>query len=283
MSRQLASEPMARLLSAPAFVCASTFFLLISPCLHSSTGPALAEPLRGSIEQYDVAKGWIPAERLPLADWEKTVAPRLKSGLAWSDKLLPEQGVDAKWVPIPDWLAGHWHIARARFVLDKTGLESSEALNLEDDIFGYQQDKNGGYWELVRNPVTNVTEGDDFYSRFVHYEQTGSMKTPTQYVLESDNLEVRVSKKNGRIASVRKRHDVYSWTMTASGVEANDQVQFLDRGMKPKESGSGTVKTRPIKIGPYLRVDITGDGFKARESFKLFLEKNGMNQLIPLD
>jgi hypothetical protein len=71
--------------------------------------------------------------------------------------------------------------------------------------------------------------------------------------------------------------------MGLNGVEANDQVQFLDNAMRAKEIGSGTVKTRPAKIGTYQRVDVTADGFKARESFKLFLEKSGFKQLMPLD
>lgn len=282
MSPRVLSVQKAALLLAAAF-CRPAFYCLFFALCLNAYGPALAEPLRGSVEQYDVAKGWIPAERLPLTDWRQKVAPRLKSGLAWSDKLLPEPGTEVKWVAIPTWLAGHWHIARAQFVLNKTGLEAPEVMNVEDDIFGCQQDKNGGYWEMIRNPVTNVTEGDDYYSRFIHYDQNDSIKAPAQFVLESDNLEVRVSKKSGRIATVRRRHDVYSWTMTASGVDAHDMVQFLDGAMKPKENGSGTVKTRPAKVGPYQRVDVTADGFKARDSFKLFLEKNGMKELIPLD
>src|SRR5580693_4314483 len=93
-------------------LCASLGFLSTSLL----PGAAIAEPLRASITQYDVAKGWIPSERLPLA-----------------------------------------------------------------------------YWEMLRNPTINMTEGDDFYSRFVHYEQNGSQRSPYQFVLESDNLEVRVS------------------------------------------------------------------------------------------
>ena len=258
-------------------------YLTLGFALSCALGPAGAEPLRGSVEQFDVAKGWIPAERLPLEEWERRVPPRLKSGLAWSDKLLPVDGTEVTWVPIPDWLAGHWHIDRARFVPDKVGTIAPEAMNVEDDIFGFQQDKNGGFWQMLRSPVTNVTVGDDYYSRFVHYEQHGSKKSAAQFDLESDNLEVRVSKKTGRIASVRKRHDVYSWTTTAAGVQANDRVQFLDNNMMPKEKGAGTVSAKPAKVGPYLRVDVTADGFNARESFKLFLQKNGMNQLIPAD
>ncbi len=121
--------------------------LNFAPVSNSGSGAALAEPLRASITQYDVAKGWIPSERLPLADWEKKVARRLKSGLAWSDKLLPAQGDDVRWVQIPVWLAGHWRIERARFILDKTGMAAPDAMNVEDDVFGFQQDKNGGYWE----------------------------------------------------------------------------------------------------------------------------------------
>jgi hypothetical protein len=166
----------ARFLAATVFCCLVNCLVFFSPSLDSPSlnspsldttiGPAFADPLRAGIEQYDVAKGWIPSERLPIADWEKRVAPRLKSGLAWSDKLLPEQGSETKWVPIPAWLAGHWHIERARFVLDKTGASAPDAMNLEDDIFGFQQDRSGGYWEMLRSPVTNMTEGDQFYSRF---------------------------------------------------------------------------------------------------------------------
>jgi hypothetical protein len=257
--------------------------LLCSLSTSIISSAAIAEPLRASITQFDVAKGWIPTERLPLADWEKKVARRLKSGLAWSDKLLPEQGEDVRWVQIPAWLAGHWHIEKARFIEDKSGLAAPESMNVEDDVFGFQQDRNGGYWEMLRNPTINMTEGDDSYSRFVHYEQNGSQKSPNQFVLESDNLEVRVSKKTGRITSVRKRHDDYAWTMTAAGVEANDRVQFLDNSMRVQEKGAGVVKAKPAKIAPYQRVDVTGDGFKARESFKTFLQKNGFSDLVPLD
>jgi len=264
--------------------------VIIGGCISVSVAACIlpgqsvaAEPLKGSVEQFDVAKGWIPTHRLPIGEWQKKVAPHLKSGLAWSDNLLPEDGTEVNWVLIPNWLPGHWHIEKARFYSDQTGEPSVESLNREEDIFGHQHDRRGGIWHMLRSPVTNMTEGDKNYSRFVHYQQTGVNKSPQQFVLESNNMEINVSKKSGRITSVRRRHDVYAWTGISGGVEADDHVEFLDNDMHPKISGSGTVKARPQKVDPFKRVDLTEDGFNARDSFKQFLEKNGLKDLAPLD
>ncbi len=40
------------------------------------------------------------------------------------------------------------------------------------------------------------------------------------------------------------------------------------------------VKAKPAKVGPYQQVNVTGDGFNARESFKQYLQKNGLADLI---
>jgi len=242
-----------------------------------------AEPLRGGVEQYDVAKGWIPTERLALSDWEKQVAPKLKVGLSWSDNLLPQTSGDANWVRIPDWLAGSWHIEKAHFVRDVGPDTGGEVTNIEDDAFGYQRDKNGGYWQMMRVPVTNVTETESSYARFIHHTHNGTMLTPAQFVVEGDNMELRVSRKSGRIISIRRRHDRYSWLNNGSYVAADDHVEYLDASHKVQEGSQGTVKTRPTKVGPYQRIDKTSDGFDVRASFKDYLIKNGMSELVPLD
>ena len=254
--------------AAPFFDCCSAF---------------AAEPLRGGVEQYDVAKGWIPTERLGLSDWEKQVAPKLKAGLSWSDNLLPESTGAVVWVKIPDWLAGSWHIEKARYVRDVGPDTGEEVTNIEDDAFGYQQDSKGGYWHMMRVPVTNVTETDTNYARFIHHTQTGTMLTPAQFVVEGENMELRVSRKTGRVVSIRRRHDRYSWLFNGAFVAADDHVEYLDAAHKVQEGSQGTVKTRPTKVGPYKRIDKLPDGFDARASFKEYLVKNGLGELIPVD
>jgi hypothetical protein len=201
------------------------------------------------------------------------------------------------WVQIPSWLAGSWHIERARFYLDRNGAAAPEAINREDDVFGWQQDRLGGYWTVLRSPITNVTESDNTFSRFIHYQQGGLQKSSVQFDLESDNLEVRVAKKSGHVVNVRKRHDVYSWIMAAANsgaalsgnqatylsavVQANDHVQFVDEHGRIEENSSGTVKSRPQKVAVFQRVDLAADGFRARDSFKAYLEKIGRHDLVP--
>ena len=252
----------------------------------------------GAIKPSDATSPWPPAQQLPIDQWRDQVEPRLKAGLSWSDNFLPRSGTDVAWVQIPSWLAGQWHIERARFYLDSGGA-APEAVNREDDTFGWQQDRLGNYWDVLRSPVNNVTEADDFYSRFIHYRQTASQKSAVQYELESDNIELKISKKNGRIITVRRRHDVYAWlcvaansgaaltynvaAYTGSSVQANDHVRFtsIDKKGHVDETGSGTVRSRPQKVGPFIRVDVAADGFKARDSFKAFLLAHGRTDLVP--
>ncbi|MBS1990602.1 MAG: hypothetical protein JSS86_17660 [Cyanobacteria bacterium SZAS LIN-2] len=240
-----------------------------------------AKTLTGGVEQYDVAKGWIPEERLGLDDWKKRVAPKLKVGLAWSDNLLPASSGDAIWVKIPDWLAGEWHINTARFIRDVGPPNYEEVTNIEDDAFGYQQDKNGGYWHMLRVPATNMTETDSHYARFIHHTQSGSQLTPAQFVIEGENMELRVSKKTGKIDSIRRRHDRYSWLLVGNSVQADDHVEYLDQAHKIQKGSEGTVKARPTKVAPYKRIDRTPDGFDVRQSFIDYLTQHGLQELVP--
>jgi hypothetical protein len=207
-----------------------------------------------------------------LQNWQTVVAPKLAAGAVWNENLLPPPNTMVEWVRIPAWLAGHWRIDKARFVDGRTGKTAPEATNHEEDVFGWQQDKLGNYWHIIRSPVTDVTETDEFFSCFIHYRQSGRQLSSVQFELDGDNLEVRVSKRTGLILSVRKRHDLYRWFTKGREVRAEDDVTFADG------NGSGTVKTRPQKVAEYVRQDFI-NGFSVRQSFIDFMQKNGLEPL----
>jgi hypothetical protein len=234
-----------------------------------------AAPLEGGVEDT-----WMPPNRLPLNLWKDKINPKLQPGLKWTDSLLPEQYTEDFWMPIPAWLAGVWHSENASFIggAGKRIGETSAYLSRHDDSFGYQRDKSGGIWHLVRYPFTSVTQTDSGISYFIDFTASGNAKNPFHINLDADDIEVLVSKADQKIQTVQHRHDSASWIKIGTMVSVDDLMTI-----NGAPAHNGTIRTVPTQVGPFKRIDKMPDGYDVRASFRRFLVNSGKNNLLPND
>jgi len=232
-----------------------------------------ADPLQGGVEDI-----WVPPNRLAINQWKESVSPKLQPGVKWVDTLLPEQYTEDFWMPIPTWLAGLWHSENASFTggVGKRFGESGSYLSRHDDIFGYQQDKNGGIWHLVRYPFISQTQADAGTSYFIDYAMAGSAKNPFHINLDAENIEVIVSKADQKIGKVQHRHDATSWIKIGPVVSVDDQMTINGQSLN-----NGTIRSQPTRIAPFKPIDKMPDGYNVKESFRRFLVNSGKSDLLP--
>jgi HSP20 family molecular chaperone IbpA len=256
------------------FFC-STLLLSALLAAGAALGEATAAPLEGGVEDT-----WVPPNRLPLNQWKDSVSPKLQPGLKWTDTLLPQPYTEDFWLPIPSWLAGVWHTEQASFIggSGKRFGESSPYLSRHDDSFGYQRDKNGGIWHLVRYPFVSVTQADNNTSYFIDFTVSGNAKNSFHINLDADDIEVIVSKPDQKIQEVKHRHDSASWIKIGTSVSVDDLMT-----VNGAASHNGTIRTQPTQVGAFKRIDKMSDGYDVRASFHRFLVNSGKSDLIPAD
>lgn len=254
-----------------SFCCA----LLLTALLASQTvlDRAQSEPLQGAAEET-----WVPTNRLPLNEWKSSVSQRLQPGLKWSDSLLPQPYTDDFWMPIPTWLAGTWHSEKASFIGGGAGHigQSSDYLSRHDDRFGYQRDKIGGIWHLVRHPFISVTKSGSDTSYFIDFTPSGSSKNQFHINIDMDDVEVVVSNSDQKILEVKRRHDSSSWIKIGASITVDDLMT-----VNGAPTHNGTIRTQPSQVGTFKSMDKLPDGFDVRASFHRFLVNSGKSDLLP--
>jgi hypothetical protein len=233
----------------------------------------MAAPLEGGVEDT-----WVPPNRLPLNEWKNSVSPKLTPGVKWTDTLLPQQYTEDFWLAIPAWLAGVWHTEKASFIggSGRAIGESSAYLSRHDDSFGYQRDKNGGIWHLVRYPFVSVTQADNSTSYFIDFTVSGNSKNSFHINLDADDIEVIVSKVDQKIQQVQHRHDSTSWIKIGKTVSVDDLMTVDGSSTK-----NGTIRTQPTQVGSFKPVDKMRDGYDVKGSFHRFLVNSGKSDLLP--
>jgi hypothetical protein len=232
-----------------------------------------AAPLEGGIEAV-----WVPPNRLPLNEWKEKISPKLQPGVKWVDSLLPQPYTEDFWMPIPTWLAGVWHSETASFTggVGKRFGESSSYLSRHDDVFGYQQDKNGGIWHLVRYPFVSQTQSNSESSYFIDYSVAASAKNYFHHTLDADDIEVIVSRADQTIQKVQHRHDSANWIKIGPTVSVDDLMTINGASLN-----NGTIRSQPSKVSPFKPINKTPDGYNVQESFRRYLTNSGRSELLP--
>jgi hypothetical protein len=249
--------------------------LLALPIVTMGSPAAFCSPLlQGNVTEE---------RRLPLPNWQRDILPTLAPGKAWDDSMLPKSFTEALWVKIPNWLAGVWQTSgqsnNYAVVNGQLAYQGTTNVNATQ-TYGEQVDRSGAIWDLLRYPSTRTTETPTTVGFFVSLGPgTMSAARPGQYVRESSSIEIIVDKTSRAIQSVKNRRDRFTITLGKDGTLLdNDEVIDPSTGYT-----SLVLQTRDIRIQPFTVVNIgPTTGFNVQQSFRTFLTKNGMANLIPI-
>ncbi|MBU6451867.1 MAG: hypothetical protein KGS72_08835 [Cyanobacteria bacterium REEB67] len=254
-------------------LCFAIAFLFFCGHDSDSTHAQTSKPLEGGIDE-----SWTPSDRLPLAEWKNTIAPRLQQGTKWSDNLLPQQNTEVFWMPIPSWLAGTWQTENASFTSRTDGRigETASYLSRHTDSFGCQRDGTGAIWHLMRFPAVSSTQSADQISYFIDSTMSGNSKNAFHVNFDVNDIEVVINKADKQIQYVRHRHDATSWIKIGPLVSVDDLM--LIEGAADK---NGTIRSQPKLVAPFKISDKLNDGFDAKASLHHFLVNNGDAALLP--
>jgi hypothetical protein len=249
-------------------LCFATALLIFSDRALAQT----SKPLEGGIDE-----SWTPGDRLPLAEWKNTIAPRLQQGTKWSDNLLPQQNTEIIWMPIPGWLAGKWQTENASFTSRTGGRigESASYLSRHTDSFGCQRDGTGVIWHLMRFPTVSSTQSGDQISYFIDFTMSGNSKNSYHVNFEIDDVEVVINKADKQVQYVRHRHDSTSWIKIGPLVSVDDLM--LIEGAAAQ---NGTIRSEPKLVAPFKAIDKLSDGYDTKASLHHFLVNNGNAALL---
>jgi hypothetical protein len=197
------------------------------------------------------------------------------------------QGVrpDNNWFPIPDWLAGKWHMESKTIDYMQsytTGLSNephSVVKEVSDVVNGHQRDKSGQIWNFIEIPRWNKVE-DQRHTVFLRALQEDVLQSDSsQVVLKVLNNQMFVDDTRHTITGSIMVQQIASYTPVADGlVKLSASLKGFDGYGNPTQLQRCSSSMK--RTSTYEDVNSL-HGIDLRQLFAEFLKKTGRQDLLP--
>ncbi len=255
------------------FIMLILAFCIAAPCFSSpalnSTAPMASSYAYGSAPPKEMLKhlGALPR-----------VNPHLRPGIIFSDTSLPATDTNEGWYWIPKWKAGKWHRETQRVINQR---ETRTMISRADNFRGWQTDKNGEIWEYYQEPYKQTIDGGNAIAMKVLRGSKPIAISEKQVIYRMTGTTIEIEKRTKRIVRVYQTEEIIRDVPLSDGkYQEITSLRMYDRNGKAIENQTSYAVCE--RTGAYSPVDFLNNR-DMRASFKNFLTKNNLADLIPDD